>query len=137
MGLPVVEFNYWAIAVSSVVSFIFGWLWYSPILFGKVWQKLSKKKMGAGKSFAFLMISNFIGVIITVQTIEYLVVSLGANTLIDALNIGFWPWLGFFAFATLLGDYLWEGKPFKVYLIAAGYWLINLEIISLILTFWR
>lgn len=31
--------NWLAVAVGAVVSFILGWLWYSPKLFGEAWAK--------------------------------------------------------------------------------------------------
>ncbi|MBA2685130.1 MAG: DUF1761 family protein [Gemmatimonadaceae bacterium] len=31
--------NVWAVLVAAVVAFVLGALWYSPPVFGKLWQK--------------------------------------------------------------------------------------------------
>ena len=33
--------NYLAVLVAAIVSMVIGGLWYSPLLFGNVWMKLS------------------------------------------------------------------------------------------------
>jgi hypothetical protein len=30
--------NYIALVVAAIARFLFGWLWYSPLLFGKTWM---------------------------------------------------------------------------------------------------
>ena len=37
MGDVAANVNWTAVAVGTVVSFVLGWLWYSPALFGKKW----------------------------------------------------------------------------------------------------
>ncbi|MBL8993738.1 MAG: DUF1761 domain-containing protein, partial [Spirochaetia bacterium] len=34
--------NYWALFASSLLTFLIGGLWYSPVLFGKLWQRENK-----------------------------------------------------------------------------------------------
>jgi len=36
---PMIHINYLAVAVTVLVNFMFAWLWYSPLLFAKVWAK--------------------------------------------------------------------------------------------------
>jgi hypothetical protein len=33
------QINYIAVFVSAVLSFLVGWVWYAPFLFGKIWLK--------------------------------------------------------------------------------------------------
>ena len=45
------EFNIWAVLVAALASFVLGGLWYSPMLFGKAWQRetgLSDEKLAGG-----------------------------------------------------------------------------------------
>ena len=37
-----VHLNHVAVLVSAVVYFLFGWLWYLPLLFAKPWAALTK-----------------------------------------------------------------------------------------------
>ncbi len=53
----------------------------------------------------------------------------------EALQLAFWLWLGFLA-TTMLGTVLWEMKSPKFYAINAGYWLVVLMLMSVILTVW-
>ena len=61
--------NYLAVLVSAIIGMIIGALWYSPLLFGKLWMKLSgmtekqlneAKKKGMGKMYLVA----FIGVLL-------------------------------------------------------------------------
>lgn len=50
------------VVVSFVLSFLLGWLWYSPILFGKKWAKGVGVSITKGSSMpAFAMISQALG----------------------------------------------------------------------------
>ncbi len=128
--------SYWGVLVAAVASFIIGAIWYT-LLFGKTWVKLSGVEMGKGKSPAMLYIINFVATLIIAWVLAHTIKYSGAGTSVDALMVGFFTWLGYFALATLLGSILWEGKPFKLYLINAGYWLVNIEVMSLILALWK
>ncbi len=137
---PPVDINYWAIIVSAVASFILGMLWYSPLLFGKPWMKMmgltqqhaeAAKKKGMAKYY----IGNFIATLIMVYILSHFVDYAQAKTISDGLQLGVWVWLGFIA-TLLFGSILWEGKPFKLYLINAGYRLVELLIVASILSVW-
>lgn len=42
--------NWLAVIIGAIVSFIIGWLWYSPILFGKKWAEGSGVELGTASS---------------------------------------------------------------------------------------
>lgn len=42
--------NWLAVIIGTIVSFIIGWLWYSPILFGKKWAEGSSVELGSASS---------------------------------------------------------------------------------------
>ena len=59
--------NYMAVIVSAAANFLLGWLWYSPMLFGKQWMKMMgfdklskaqqadmKKKMGVSIFWVYM-----------------------------------------------------------------------------------
>ena len=132
--------NYIAIVVASIVSFLIGMLWYSPLLFGNLMMKYagfskkdmeSKKKKGMGKS----MLITFITILVMAYVLDYLLDILKYNDAISGAIIGFLVWLGFLA-TTRLGTVLWEGKPFLFFLIHTLYELISLVVIGAILGAW-
>lgn len=42
--------NWLAVIIGTIVSFIIGWLWYSPILFGTKWAEGSGVELGTASS---------------------------------------------------------------------------------------
>jgi Protein of unknown function (DUF1761) len=142
-----IHINYWAVLVAGVVYFVIGSFWYSPVLFGKVWGKLMgfdrldkkakeamKKKMGQTFTFSFL------AGLLTTYCLAFSVLSGAAfyhvNGAVLGLQSGFWIWLGFIA-TTQLNKVLFQGAPFKLYLIDVGYYLVGLLAAGTILAVWR
>lgn len=46
--------NWLAVIVGAVVAFLVGWLWYSPMLFGKKWAGDHKIEMGTAGDMPFV-----------------------------------------------------------------------------------
>ncbi len=134
--------NCLAVLGTAVVSYILGALWYSPLLFGKIWmagmsfteEKIeAMKKKGMAKTY-FL---SFVGSLAMSLVMACLIAHGGARTSLAGAAVGFWCWLGFIVPA-LLGSVLWEGKPPKLFLINIAYYLVTLGIMGAILaTFTR
>ena len=135
--------NYMAVIVSAAANFLLGWLWYSPMLFGKQWMKMMgfdklskaqqadmKKKMG---------VSIFMGIVtsfVIAYILAHFVAYTGSTTIGMGMQTGFWIWLGFIA-TTMMGTVLWEGKPWKLYFINVGYYLVSFHIMGAILAAWK
>lgn len=121
---------FWA----AVVSFIFGFLWYSPTLFGKTWMKLSgikapkKKEKSDGMKKA--MILSFIGSLVTAYVISMFIPLLGVSGFSGAIELGFFLWLGFMGSTTLLGSVLWDMKPWGLWILNSVYWFLNLSLMT-------
>lgn len=135
-----VTINYWAVLVSGVAMMVLGGLWYSPLLFGNIWIKLSgfsqkdmekAKQKGMAASYFF----NFVATLVMAYILAHFVDYVDATTWQDGLLAGFWIWLGFIATVSL-ASVLWEGKPFSLYLINIAYYLVGLPIMGVILTLW-
>ena len=45
--METVQFNYPAILVAALVSFVVGGAWYSPLLFAKAWMKRGRARRRA------------------------------------------------------------------------------------------
>ncbi len=132
--------NYIAVVAAAVVSMILGWLWYSPVLFGNLWMKLSginPKKVGKSKQKGMgkLYFIAFIGLLVTAYVLAHFVDYLEATTISAGMQAGFWIWIGFVA-PVMLGTVLWDEKPWRLYFILAGYQLVSLLISGSILAVW-
>ena len=137
MAVPNVDVNYLAVLVAAIVSIVIGSLWYSPILFGNIWIKLSKftkkdmnkaRKKGMGKQY----LGQLIGSLILACVLAHFVAYVSASTLSDAAQLGFWLWLGFIV-PVQLGTVLWEGKPVKLYILNIAYHLVTLIAMAIVI----
>lgn len=128
--------NWFAIIAASLLSFVVGSMWYSPILFGKLWQseaglsdeKLKNGNMGLifGGAFILIFISMF-----------NLAMFLGpAADLAFGIMAGFMT--GFGWVATSIGVlYLFERRSIKLFFINAGYHIICFTASGAILGAWK
>ena len=135
--MPSVEINYWAVLVAVVINMVVGALWYSKGLFGSHWSKLTgikledmRKQGNAG--IAISVVTSLITAFILAHFVRYA----GATSFSDGLVTGFWLWLVFIA-AMLASSYVFEGRPWKLWTINAGYWLVVLLINGGLLASWR
>ena len=117
--------------VAALSAFILGGLWYSPILFGKAWQKesgLSDERLKAANK----------GVIFGLSFVLCLIAALAFSMVIGtvasffmALHSGIG--IGLAWVATSFGvNYLFELKSLKLWLINAGYHTAQFTIYGLV-----
>jgi len=134
-----VDVNQFAVLVAAIVGMGIGALWYSPLLFGEAWMKLSGKTKAdmkkAKKAMTKTYLSGFAGMLVTSFVLAAFLNSLGASRAVEGAFVGFWLWLGFVA-TVMLGMILWENKPVKLYLINAVHYLVVLVVIGTILAVW-
>ncbi len=135
-----VQINLLAILVAAVANMVLGFLWYSPILFGKKWllavgkteDQLKSEKKGIGKTYLL----TFIGALVMAYVLAHIVGYTGATTISGGIQAGFWMWLGFVV-TTSLGGLLFEKRPPAIFYITSGYYLVALIIMGAILAVWR
>lgn len=138
--MSLIEVNYAAVLVAAIISMIIGGFWYSPILFGKAWMKLSgisEEQMKEGKKrMGKAYVVTFITLLIMAYVLSHIVYAFGAATISGGLQAGFWVWLGFIA-TTMLGPVLWMGKPVKLYILDTGHYLVAALLMGAILALWQ
>jgi hypothetical protein len=137
VGNTVANIGFIELVVASVVSFIFGWIWYGP-LFGKLWLKgsgMSEKEAKKMHKQGMMgkMALNFLGTLVLVYVFANLIGWIGISNVVDLAWLSVWLGVGFFGATTLLGDVVWKGRPWSYYFINLFYWTLNLEIIGFIL----
>ncbi len=71
-----------AVIVGTIASFILGWLWYSPRLFGKPWAEGSGVSMESDGLPAFAMVAQLVGLFVLALVIGVTAVT---NALFTAL----------------------------------------------------
>ncbi len=142
MNVPI---NYLAVLVSAIMSMVLGTVWYGP-LFGKQWMALSginpemkndpKAKAAMIRAYTLMFVGSLVMSYVLAHSIIFASTYLMVAGVSGGLMAGFWSWLGFIAPVTL-GTVLWEGKPWKLWLITNGYQLAYLLIAGAILAVWK
>ncbi len=137
MDVPV---NYVSVVLAAVANMVLGFLWYGP-LFGKTWSDLmgwskadmeAAKKKGMGKSYALMTLGSFVMAYVLAHSLVFASTYMNVSGVPAGLSVGFWNWLGFVAPVTI-GSVLWDGKPWKLWFINAGYYLVALLLMGVIL----
>lgn len=131
-----VQLNYWAVLVSALSTFLIGGVWYSPALFGKVWMRengFTEESMKNSNMIKIFGLAFVLGLIAAVN----LAVFMGPenNPAMGAM----WGFLaGFGWVATFIGThYLFERRSFTLFLINAGYSIVALTVMGVILAAWK
>lgn len=130
------QINWAAVAVAAVSNFMLGGLWYSPVLFGKAWQKENglddeSLKKGSGRVFGFAFLWS---VVMSFNLAMFL-----ADEKTDAIwgmSAGFLAGFGWVAMAIFTIG-LFERKSTRYMLINAGYMTVSFILMGLILGAWR
>jgi hypothetical protein len=132
------HFNHLAIVVSALIQWFLGALWYSPALFAKPWMAMVfvRKDSVKKNSMVVGMIASFVGSVVTSLMTAHVVIWSSASNYPAGMLIGFIVWLGFIA-APLAASYIYEGRPFKLFAINTGYWLVGLLVTGGLLAVWR
>lgn len=134
-----IEVNYLAVLVAAVASMALGFLWYSPMLFGKRWMKLSghseesikadQKKMG------MLYGMTTVGSLVMAYVLSHVMALSDAfydyGMLMTGLTTAFWMWFGFVA-PVQLSDMIFGHKKWGLYAINTGYQLASLLLMGVI-----
>lgn len=131
------EISLWPILGAAVANVVLGMVWYHPKVFGAAWMRLANISPDTAekvkKQMPVRAVCGFLASIIIAYVLANLGIVLGIFDIIGAvLDLAFSAWIGFIA-PVLLGAVLWEGKSLKLYAINAGFWLVSLIVMSLIL----
>ena len=141
MGVPI---NYLAVLAAAIANMVIGSVWYGP-LFGKQWlawsgmtmEKMTEtKKKGMGKSYALMFVGSLVMYYVLAHALVFASAYLNAAGPAAGAMAGFWNWLGFIAPVTL-GMVLWDGKPWKLWVLTNGYQLVALVVGGVILGIWQ
>ena len=126
--------NYIALLVATVVSYAMGMLWYSPILFGKTWMRLTKVR--SMKITLWIFIGGILSAFVLCYVLAFVIQFSGVQTFIDGALIGVLLWLGFVATLSL-EKVLHEKTPWELYWINTIYHLIAMFVSGGILAIWQ
>lgn len=120
MGELTTGVSWLGVVTGAVVSFLVGWLWYSPIAFGVKWAKGTRVKLDKASSMPVgAMISQIVGLFLMSWFV-------GATAVSDALLTVI---LGTIAFTVLAySGGMFSQKSSYARNVDAGYWIVCLVV---------
>ena len=130
------ELNYLAILAATAASFVLGGLWYSPVLFGKVWMvetgitEESAQQRNMVKVFGLAILATLI-------VAFNLAAFLGPDaSLVSGAFYGFLAGAGWVAMAFAVND-LFEGRTLRLFAVNAGYHTLSFTLMGAIIGVWN
>ena len=135
--------NWIAIICAAAAYWVIGAIWYMA-LFGKTWAAglkeqgvdLQRSVMATKSGMLTNMIGNFLCNLVAAVIVSRLVYRLGINDAGHGMKLGAGVALGFSATALTI-QYLWESKPFKVWLIDCSHHFFGCIALGGILAVWK
>lgn len=131
------EVNHLAAVVAALSTFLIGGLWFSPILFGKAWQKennLSDEDLKKGNTAKILGLSFIFSLLMSYNLAFFL----GDPSIDISMGTfyGFLTGFGWVAMAIfIIGQF--ERKTWRYMLINGGYMIIAFTIMGAIIGAWK
>jgi hypothetical protein len=130
------QINYLAVILAALTSFVVGGLWYSSLLFGKIWMKEAGISRENAKKSS--MIKTFgLSFVLSLVICFNLAAFLGPESdFLWGMMAGGLAGIGW-ATASLGVLYLFEGRSLKLFLINGGYNAVNYIIAGGIIGAWH
>jgi hypothetical protein len=139
------DVNYLAVFACGIFAMVIGFVWYGP-LFGKAWSQLmgwgemtpelmAEKQKQARPAYAITFVLSLVTAFVLAHELIFASAFTNTTGVAAGISAGFWNWLGFIVPVTV-GTVLWDGKPWKLWFINAGYWLVLLLGMGVILALW-
>ena len=142
------KINYLAIVAGVVANMVIGFVWYGP-LFGKKWAAevglpADFKPSGSamGKSMGMMLVGAILVAYCLAMNsaawhfLAEKTMPQPANPLMMGFSAGFYTWIGFFV-PVYLNSVAFEGKSWTLFGINTGYYFVNLQVLGMILAYWR
>jgi len=129
--------NFWSIILAAISYLIIGSLWYSPLLFGKLWVRLigfTDEDFKRSNRLWLILVLSFLSAVIAAFLISAV---LGPNpnaefgALVGAAIAICWISM------SKLTDVLFENKSVKLFLLHAGFDLVTFMVMGAIVGYWR
>jgi hypothetical protein len=136
------DINYLAVLSGGLANMVIGFLWYGP-LFSKAWvremgwgnrtpEEMALMKRQAKTAYP----QQFLGALIMAYVFAHVLIAFDSSSIMSAIQGAFWMWLGFVA-PIKYSETLWGKASKKLFFIDAGYYLVTLIVMGIILTMWK
>lgn len=125
--------NLWAILLAALSSFLLGGLWYSPVLFGRLWTAENGGPMQSGHPARVFGVSFVFSLVAAAAFAAWVGPSPSLET---ALKAGALVGIGFVA-ASFGINYQFAQRSFRLWLIDGGYHVAQFILFGLVFGLWH
>lgn len=130
-----VNVNWWAVLAGMVVAMAIGSVWYSQLMFGNIWQqelKIKVKEMGGADPTAAMIGA----ALLTLIQAIILAVLIGNGDVMEGLRVSTLVSVGLVATGVGI-QYCFEGRSLRLLLINAGYMVVTIVSMGVIIGAWH
>jgi hypothetical protein len=116
------------VIIAAVLYMILGAFWYSPLLFGKPWEKHSAFPAKVHAKWLRFSIA-FMNAVVMAFFLAIVEAFMGSASTMDGIYVAIGVWLGFVA-TTQLPSFLWSKKPLLLYFIDVGFYFCGFVVMG-------
>ncbi|MHB8131894.1 MAG: DUF1761 domain-containing protein [Mobilitalea sp.] len=127
------QINYIAVFFALIVHMLIGTIWYHPIVFGGIWEKIAGQKIRINTK---LVPINIVAHILSHIALAAILILSKDSTLLDAFFIGLLVSIGFIS-TVLACEYSWGRFSFKQFIIKIGDEVLSYSIAGIVLYLWK
>jgi hypothetical protein len=143
VGLPLMQVarvrqNYLANVVAAIACFLFEAVWYS--IFLQTWlDGIGRSRewlLSSGMKPAYQYTTALVMALVMATAISCVTQLTGKQTALQGMKVGALLWAGF-VLTTRSTDYIFEVRPISLFLVNAGYWLLGMMLMGVIVGAWK
>jgi hypothetical protein len=140
MNPSIYQHIHWlAVLVAAVAYFALGAIWYSKVLFAKIWLALTKidaSDPNATKGMVAIMGASFVTIMVTSIGLAILAAYLPLSGFVHGIKLGALTGICFGATA-ISNSYLYEKRAIGLHFINGGYTVVGNIIAAVIICMWQ
>ena len=127
------KLNYWVVVATGVAAFFLSLIWYSPLLFGDIWERYRHSPNPAIPQWtlAFAPLRELIASFV----LAFLIVRLNLKDWKATTRVMLLLWLAFHSVG-MAGAILWDNMQWQLGIVHAGDWLMKMLFMGTVLTIW-
>lgn len=128
-------FNLFIVLIAAIAGFCVGYVWYAPYAFGRIWMHLRGKELQSLTTVHYPlkeMLLAFLAACMSAFVLEALIIYTNQITIIGAMQLAFWAWLGF-RFTALLDLVLWESRSWPLFFLQTAQHLVSMLVMAIVL----
>ena len=134
MNTNTLRINYWVVVAIGIMAFILSLIWYSPLVFGKIWMEYRNAPVQS--SPAWTMAFAPLRELIAAYVLALLITRLMINDWKKAVKLILLLWLAFHAVG-MAGAIIWDNMPWQLGMVHAGDWLMKMIFMAVVLSLWQ